>query len=226
MTPVLAALLVALLAGCGAVAGANHRPPHRSRAVTLRGSLVGVTATTLTVQQEARPGTVQVRFGAQVTPIYGVTAATSAVLQPGSCASVRGGRDESGTVTASDMVAALSVDGACPAGAVPDPPPAPLPSPAPPYPPPSASSTAAPAMHPVLLSGQVVSVGGRAVGIGGPQGDPQVVLLQPEARILFYQPAGPSALVVPSCVVVQGTRGAHGAIEAQKIVDWPTGTEC
>ncbi len=225
--PVLAAVLGALMVACGAASQASHRPshPHRSRAVTVQGSLVQVNATTLTVQESVAGGTVRVTFAPMATPIYAVTTVTTAAIEPGSCVAARGERDANGTVVASAVMVTISVDDTCPTGSEPPPPPPADPSPSGSAAPPSPAVSHSPLPGPVLLSGQVLSLGGGAIAIEGPQGDPEVILLPPGVRILFFQPSGQSALVIPSCVVAQGTRTPH-AIAARKIVDWPPGTEC
>lgn len=196
----------------------------------LRASLLRMRATSLTVQQGAGPGTVRVTFAPTATPIYAVTDSRPSAIQPGACITLRGERDAMGRVAASVMVLASSVDDTCPAGVEPPPPAPPPPAdPAPPPSPPSLSASPSPSPSPlpgpVLLSGQVLSLGGDVVGIGGPQGEPHMVLLPPGVRVFFFQPSGPSALVVPSCVVVQGTRSRR-TIAAHRIVDWPPGTQC
>lgn len=223
--PVLAAVLAVLIAACGPAGQATHRPPPR-RQVTLRGSLLRVRPASLTVREGPGPRTVRVRYVPARTPIYSVTSATIAAVQPGSCAVLRGERGATGTVAASVVVVASSVDDTCPAGSVPSPPPPADPSPSPAAPPPSASPSTSPLPGPVLLHGQVLSVGGGAIGVEGPQGDPVVVLMPPDVQVLFYQPGGPSALVVPSCVVVRGLARPHRTVAARGIVDWPPGTQC
>ena len=219
--PLLAAMLGALVVACGGAAPARHHPPHRSRVVTVRGSLLQVAGGRLTLQDGAGPGTVQVTFAPMATPIYAVTTVTRGALEPGSCVTLRGERDATGRVTASVLLVATSVNDTCPAGIEPPPPqPAdPRPSPSPP------SASSSPVAGLVLLSGQVLSVGGDAVAVEGAQGDPLVVVMPSNVQVLFFQPSGPSALVIPSCVVVQGTRSRH-VIAARKIVDWPRGAEC
>lgn len=218
----LAALLGALIAACGSGAPATHRRPHTTpQEATLRGALLQVRGTTLVVQEGAGPATVRVTFAPMATPIYAVTSATPSAIQPGSCAAVQGERDASGLVAASGVVVASSVDDACPAGVEPPPPRAADPGPSPsPTPPP-----ASPGPGPVVFSGQVLSLGGGAISIGAQQGDPQVVVLSPGVQLFLFQPSGPAALAVPSCVVVQGTR-SRNTIAAHRIVDWPPGTQC
>lgn len=217
--PALAALLGALIAACGSsAAAATHRRPHTTpQEATLRGALLQVRAGTLVVQERAGPATVRVTFAPMATPIYAVTSATPSAIQPGSCAAVQGERDASGVVAASVVVVTSSVDDACPAGVEPLPPGAADPGPSP-SPPPASPG-------PVVLSGQVVSLGGGAISIGAQSGDPQVVVLPPGVQLFLFQPSGPAALAVPSCVVVQGTR-SRGTIAAHRIVDWPPATRC
>lgn len=223
--PALAVVLGALLAACGPGAQTAHRPPAHPKAVTLRGALVQARATALIVQKGTGPSTVRVTFAPAATPIYAVTSATTSAIQPGSCVALRGEQDVAGTVAASALVVASSVDDTCPAGVEPLPPPPADPGPPRPTPSARASPPAASLPGPVALSGQVLSLGGHAVGIGGGQGDPRVVLLPPNVQVFFFEPSGPSALVVPSCVVARGTRSRRG-IAAQRIVDWPPGTQC
>ena len=217
--PVLAAAMTLLIAACGSTAQATHQPPRHLREVTVTGSLLEVRSTMLTVQDGAGTGTVQVTFAPMATPIYAVTAATTGAIQPGSCVAARGERDATGTVTASAIVVTSSVDDACPDGIEPSPP-APADTSRAPLPP-----SPSPVPGRVLVNGQVLSLGGGAATVDGPQGDPEVVLLRPGVPVLLFQASGRSALVIPSCLVIQGTRSRH-AIAAQKIVDWPPGTQC
>lgn len=190
----------------------------------LRGALLQVRATNLVVQEGAGPATVRVTFGPMTTPIYAVTGSTTSAIQPGWCAALTGQRNATGVVAASVVVMASSVDGACPDGVEPLPPGAATPSPSPSPRAPSASST--PSLPgPVVLSGQVLSLGGGTITIEAQQGDPQVVLLLPGVQLFLFQPSGPAALGVPSCVVVEGIR-SRGTIAAQRIVDWPSHTQC
>lgn len=225
--PALAAVLGALLAACGPGAQTTHRPSHHPKAVTLSGSLLRVRATTLILQVGAGLATVRVTFRPTATPIYAVTNSTASAIEPGSCVALRGKRDTTGMVSAGVMVVTSSVDDTCPPGVEPLPPPPadPSRSPSPPSPRKSPSPSPSPGPGPVVLTGQVLGMGGGAVAVEVQQGDPHVVLVPRDAQVFLYQPSGPAALVVPSCVVVQGTRAGH-AIAARKIVDWPAGTQC
>lgn len=217
--PSLAVVLAALIAACASTAPAAQRPLSSANEITLHGPLLRVQGTSFTMQVGG--AAVAIRFAPAATPIYLVANATPAAIEPGSCADARFQRNAVGTLTATAMVVASSVDDACPAPSVPPPPAPPDPSP----PPPPSPGSAPPRPDSDLLMGQVLSVGGGAVGIEGPQGDPQVLLIPPGVPIWFYQPAGPAALAVPSCVVVRASRGRH-AVTARKIVDWPPGTSC
>lgn len=221
----LAVVLSALIAACGSGTRTAHRPAPRPKVATLRGSLLRVRATTLVVRESAGTNTVRVTFAPTATPIYAVTRVTAAAIQPGSCVAVRGDREATGTVVASALVVTSSVDDTCPAGAEPLPPPPVDSSRSPSPPPPLVSPSPPPLPGPAVVSGQVLSLGGGALGIEPSQGDPQVVLLSRDVPVFFFQPSGRSALVLPSCVVVQGTRSRRG-LAAHRIVDWPPGTEC
>ncbi len=217
-----AALAALLVAACGTAAATTRPRPRLSTPVTVRGALIRVRGTTLTVQRDGERGSVRVTFAPRTTPIYAVTTATSAVIQPGSCIVASGDRDGTGTLTADVIVAASSVDDTCPPGSVPAPPSAPDPSPSPS---PGSFPLPSPAPSPDVLSGQVLSVGADAIVVEGPEGNPAVVLLPHDDRVLFFQPADRSSLVIPSCVVIPGIRRAR-TVAARQITDWPTGTGC
>jgi hypothetical protein len=221
----LAAVLVVLLtAACGHAAAATTRVSEGSASVVVRGPLVSVRATTLTVDHSPVGGSVRVAFAPQTTPIYGVTATTAAAIEPGFCVAATGERDATGTLTASVIVVASSIDDTCPEDSVPAPPPPPGPLPSP-TPSPGSFPLPTPTPGPAFLRGQVLSVGARAIAVQGPEEDPAVVILPPDDRVLFFEPGDRSSLVVPSCVVIQGTRRRR-AIAARQIVDWPSGTGC
>lgn len=191
----------------------------------LQGSLLQVRGDTLTVRQHAGPGTVRVTFTPAATPIYAVTTSTTSAIQPGACVALRGERDTSGMVSASVMVVTSSVDDTCPVGVEPLPPPPADPSRSPSPPSPSVTPSPSGGPGPVVLTGQVLGLGGGAASVEMQRGDPRVVLVPRDVQVFLYQPSGPAALVVPSCVAVQGTRGRR-TIAAHKIVDWPPGTQC
>lgn len=225
-TPALVAVLVAVLAAsCGQAAPTAPRSSPGPASVTVRGALIRIRAATLLVQQRAGTGTVRVTFAPLATPIYRVTTATVADIQPGSCVAATGDRDATGTLAPRVIVVASSVDDACPVDSVPatpSPPPGPVLSPSP-----SSGSfpLPTPTPGPAFLRGQVLSVGAHAIVVQGPQEDPAVVLLPPGVQVLFFQPGDRSSLVIPSCVVIQGIRRPQ-AIAALQIVDWPPGTGC
>lgn len=214
----LAAVLLASIAACAPAATRVHRAPD---VVTVRGDLVGVRGGTLTVLDPTTPAIVQVTFASSVTPIYAVTRVRAAAIQPGSCLAARAERDATGTVTARVIVVAASVDDRCPRHTVPDPPP-----PLDPSPPPSPRApSASPGPDPTLLRGQVLAVGERALSVEGGDQNPAVLQVPADVQVLLFQPSLRSALVMPSCVVVEGTRTRH-TVAARRIVDWPPRTQC
>lgn len=221
----LTAVLVAVLtAACGHATATTSRVSEGSAPVVVRGPLILVRATTLTVDHSPAGGSVRVTFAPRTTPIYGVTATTAAAIQPGSCVAATGDRDATGTLAANVIVVASSIDDTCPDDSVPAPPPPPGPPPSS-TPSPGSFPLPTPTPGPAFLRGQVLSVGAGAIAVQGPQEDPAVVILPPDDQVLFFEPGDRSSLVVPSCVVIQGTRRRH-AIAARQIVDWPSGTGC
>jgi len=217
---VLVAVLAAMLAAaCGSTATVA-RPPQHPVSVAVVGRLAGVHGSSLTVRDSASAGTMRVTFAPRATPIYSVSIATTGDIQPGSCVAAQGDRDATGNLTARVIVVASSADDACPAASVPSPP-----SPAVATPCPGSFPLPSPSPAPPVLQGQVLSLGGNAIAVQGPQGDPVVVMLAHGVRILFFAPADRSALVIPSCVVVQGTRSGR-TVTARQIVDWPPHTGC
>lgn len=219
------AVLVSLTAACGPSGSKAHRPPH---VVSLRGRLLRVRDGTLTVRDRGRAGVVRVTFARAKTPIYSVTPTTVAAIQPGSCIATRAEPSARGTVTGRVIVVATSVDDTCPPGSVPEPPPPadpPSPSPSPRSRPASPSPSPSAPPDGLLVSGQVLGVGGRALALEGGDGTPAVVVYPADVQVLFFQPREPSALVIPSCVVVRGARTGR-TVAARRIVDWPLHTEC
>lgn len=218
----MAAVLAALLAAC---TPPGQRASQPSRPVTLRGRLVQVRTTRLTVHAAAEERMVQVTFAPAATPIYAVSRSTTGAIQPGTCVAATGQLDATGAVIATALMVAASVDDTCPASAEPPPPPSvgagSSPSPSSLGVPPSPS----PAPGAAVLRGQVLSVGGGAVAVEHGGGEPVVIRLSHDVDVLFFQPGGRGSLVVPTCVVIDGIRTGQ-VVAARRIVDWPLGTEC
>lgn len=208
------AVAVVVLSACGAATPAAHREGHRSTAVTLRGSLVTVRGTALSVQDRAQDRSaeraVRVSFDPMATPIYAVTVAGTAALRPGSCVTATGTRDASdGMVTASDLVITTSYADQCPPGVLP----------------PAPASAAA---DTITVAGQILGNGGDAVlvGVAG-MADPTIVMVPAGVPIFAFAPASRTALTPATCVVIQGTSAHLGTpIAATHIVDWPPATPC
>lgn len=218
------AVLIVVVAACGPAPSGNQGP-GAAKAVTLRGRLMQVRGRRLTVRDSSKRQLVRVHFAPMGTPIYAVTRSSRNSIEPGSCVSTSGVLDPGGTVRASEIVVAASVDDTCPATSEPDPPPSVAPSPSPRSSSPVAPPSPSPDPGAAVLHGQVLSVAGGALAVQSPEGNPVVVLMPPDVRVLFFQPAGPSALVVSSCVVIHGARSGH-TITARQIVDWPPRPEC